>query len=122
VILADTSVWVDHLRRSDPTLASYLNQGLVLMHPFVVGEIALGNLRQRRVILDDLLSLPRTAVASEDEVLMFIEQHRLPGVGIGWVDAHLLAAVHLTPDSQLWTRDKRLRGVAARMGSAVGAR
>lgn len=113
MILVDTSVWVDHLRKADARLASALEQGRVVTHPFVVGEIACGSLRNRPLILELLRDLPGAVVAENDEVLGFMERHRLHGRGIGYVDVHLLAAVALTPGSVLWTRDRRLH-VAAR--------
>ena len=116
MILIDTSVWVDHLRASDEMVAVLLEAGRVLAHPFVIGELALGHLRQRRTILSALQDLPRACVATDAEVLLFIERHALTGVGIGYVDAHLLAATRLTTGSALWTRDKRLSGVAERLG------
>ncbi len=116
MILVDTSVWVDHLRRRDDALANLLDQGQVLAHPLIIGEIALGNLRQRDVVLGSLSELPRAATATDEEVLQFIERHALFGVGIGYIDAHLLAAVTLTPDAALWTRDKRLRAIAEPLG------
>jgi predicted nucleic acid-binding protein len=119
VILVDTSIWVDHLRFGEERLARLLDQGLVLIHPFVIGEIALGRLRQRALVLDLLQNLPRTGVASDDEVLGFIERHALSGFGIGYVDAHLLAAVRLTPGSSLWTRDKRLAGATMKLSLAA---
>lgn len=112
MILADTSVWVDHLRAGDDTLASLLNDNRVLMHPFVLGELACGNLRDRREILALLKDLPRITVAHDEEVLFFIEQHELMGRGIGYVDAHLLSATILAGSARLWTRDKRLRTTA----------
>lgn len=122
MILVDTSVWVDHFRRGDVELAARLSQGEVLMHPFVLGEIALGILRRRELILDDLSALPQANVASDDEALLFIERYRLPGTGIGWVDAHLLAAVRLTAGARLWSRDRRLHGIAGRLGIALDMR
>jgi predicted nucleic acid-binding protein len=116
VILADTSVWVDHLRAGNRALAELLDAGLVLAHPFVIGEIALGRLRQRKTILEALLQLPRTFVATDAEVLAFIDRYELFGSGIGYVDVHLLAAVRLTAGSQLWTRDQRLFGAARALG------
>jgi hypothetical protein len=116
VILVDTSVWVNHLREHDETLAEFLDQALVLTHPFVIGEIALGDLRQRAVILGDLSNLPQARVATDLEVLHFIEQNRLFGSGIGYIDAHLLAAVQLHAGASLWTNDRRLHGVAERLG------
>lgn len=115
MILADTSVWVDHLRRGDPILAQFLEVGEILVHPFVIGELALGRLVPRGHILRDLSDLPQAVVASHDEVLHFIDERRLFGLGIGYVDAHLLAAARLTPDTGLWTRNRRLRKVADRL-------
>jgi predicted nucleic acid-binding protein len=119
VILADTSVWVDHLRVGDAALRGLLDGGEILGHPFVTGELALGRLRQRGIILGALRELPQAAVASESEVLHFIEAQHLFGLGIGYVDAHLLAAVRLTPGAMLWTRDRRLRHAAATLGLAA---
>jgi predicted nucleic acid-binding protein len=116
VILVDTSVWVDHLRRVDEALAELLDAGRVLAHPLVIGELALGSLRQRDLVLQDL---PQACVATDREVLHFVDQHLLFGLGIGYVDAHLLAAVGLTAGAALWTRDRRLRGAAARLGFAI---
>ena len=119
MILVDTSVWIDHLRRHNKTLAKLLQAGMVLTHPLVIGELALGNLRRREVVLSALLDLPRANVATEAEVLHFIEHYGLFGQGIGYVDVHLLAALRLTPGAKLWTDDRRLRGVAARLGMAM---
>jgi predicted nucleic acid-binding protein len=115
VILVDTSVWVDHLRLGDVQLAILLNSSQVLMHPFVVGELACGNLGNRAEVLGLLALLPRATVANDEETLFFIERHELMGRGIGYVDAHLLAAVSLNGGTQLWTRDKRLWAVASTM-------
>ena len=120
MILVDTSVWVDHLRSTDERLVDLLGTGQVLVHPFVIGELALGNLRQRRFILDNLRVLPHAAVASTEEVLDFIEGQRLYELGIGYVDAHLLAATRLTSGVTLWTRARRLRLASDRLG--LGAR
>jgi predicted nucleic acid-binding protein len=119
VILVDSSVWVDHLRKGDAILARILNAERVLAHPFVVGELALGSLRQRESILAALQDLPHATVASDTEVFRFINQEALHGYGIGYVDAHLLASVRLTAGGSLWTRDKRLRAVAGRLGLAA---
>jgi predicted nucleic acid-binding protein len=119
VILVDTSVWVDHLRASDQALVALLETGAVLAHPFVIGELALGTLRQREIVLNALADLPHAGVATEAEVLHFIERHRLAGRGIGYVDAHLLAAVKLTAGAELWTKDKRLHEVAGQLGLAI---
>ena len=108
MILVDTSVWIDHLRTRDKTLVELLLAKQVLGHPFIIGEIALGHLPERRQVLSSLRHLPRAIVASQDEVLDLIERERLFGFGIGYVDAHLLAATRLTEGASLWTRDKRL--------------
>ena len=121
MILVDTSVWVDHLRAADARLGARLEAGLVLTHPFVIGEIALGNLRQRQAVLAALGSLTMTLVATDAEVLHFIEQAGLARRGIGYVDAHLLAAARLTGGTRLWTRDRRLHAVAAECGLAAAA-
>ena len=119
MILVDTSVWVDHLRRANAALIGLLEAGRVLMHPFVIGELALGHLRNRAAVLRALSHLPRAEVASDAEVLRFIELHRVFGWGVGYGDAHLLAAVKLTAGSRLWTEDRRLGVVAAEMGLAM---
>jgi len=119
VILVDTSIWIDHLRAGHATLAQRLEHGLVLGHPWVVGELALGRLSQRREIIGLLTSLPQATVATTDEILTLVERHRLQGIGIGYVDAQLLAATLLTPDAALWTNDRRLAGAATRLGCAV---
>ena len=108
MILVDTSVWVDHLRRSNPTLTELLNAGRVLAHACVIGELALGQLKQRDIFLSALQHLPQANVATHSEVLAYINQHQLFGLGIGFIDAHLLAAIKLTQGASLWTLDKRL--------------
>lgn len=115
MILVDTSVWVDHLRANEPTLVHLLNRDLVLGHPWVTGELALGNLTQRQDILGLLDSLPSAEVATHTEILGLIEAEQLYGLGIGYVDAQLLAATRLTADTRLWTADKRLAMVARRL-------
>ena len=119
MILVDTSVWVEHLHVGNENLAALLNGGEVLGHPFVIGELALGNLRPRNPFLSDLRDLPRAIVAEDEEVLRLIDRHALFGRGIGYVDAHLLAATRLTAGSKLWTRDRRLHAVAAQLGLAA---
>jgi predicted nucleic acid-binding protein len=119
MILVDTSVWIDHLRRGEPRLARRLEAGEVLSHPLVIGELATGNLRQRDVVLGALRGLPASVVASHDEVMAFIEREALHGLGVGYVDACLLAATRLSPDARLWTGDRRLFELAARMGVAA---
>jgi len=118
MILVDTSVWVDHLQRGNAALAERLTQGQVLGHPFVLGELALGSLSQRASILQALQNLPAATMATDAEVLGFITAHRLHGIGIGYVDVHLLAAAKLTPGTRLWTLDKRLQAAAAPLGLA----
>lgn len=119
MILVDTSIWVDHLSRApDARLSELLARWQVLSHPFVVGELALGHLR-RRAILNELGDLPQAVTATDAEVLATIERHSLAGKGIGYVDAHLFAAVQLTEGAALWTRDKRLSAAAARLGLAA---
>ena len=119
MILVDTSVWIDHLRSGDTLLAGLLEQGQVLSHPFIIGELALGNLRQRETVLADLRELPQASVALDDEVMLLIDRDRLFGIGIGYVDAHLLAATRLTQGAALWTRDKRLSAAAERLSLAA---
>ena len=121
MILVDTSIWIDHLRASDQQLTQLLEAGQVLAHPFVIGELALGNLRNRDAVLGALQDMPQAAVATEPEVLRFIGEKGLFGLGIGYIDAHLLAAVLLTPGSLLWTRDKRLLAASARLSIAANA-
>ena len=121
MILVDTSIWIDHWRSSDERLTRLLEVGQVLVHPFVVGELGLGNLLHREQVLTALQDLPQATTATDAEVLGFIDQAALAGSGIGYIDAHLLAAVRLTPGSQLWTRDKRLLAVTARLGLAYPA-
>ena len=113
MILADTSVWIDHLRGVNEALGPLLQKCQILMHPFIVGEVACGNLKNRTGVLALLQRLPQASVASEDEVLSFIETRELMGCGIGYIDAHLLAATALAPGARLWTRDRKLADVAA---------
>ena len=115
MILADTSVWVDHLRRGNARLAALREQTQVAGHPFVTGEIALGHLKRRAEILALLTSLPQAAPAEHDEVLRFVAENELAGSGLGWVDVHLLASAALGR-SRLWTLDKRLAAVTSRLG------
>lgn len=112
MILVDTSIWIDHLRTGDPELSELLRDGQVLAHPWVTGELAVGHLSRRSEILGLLHNLPQATVATDDEVLTLIDKRHLFGLGIGYVDAHLLAATTLTTAARLWTRDKRLAVVA----------
>ncbi|MGH6982324.1 MAG: type II toxin-antitoxin system VapC family toxin [Stellaceae bacterium] len=119
MILVDTSVWIDHFRVGDKRLAGILETGSVLAHPFVVAEIALSNPPRRQTILRRLRGLPQAETVTAREVMLFIEEHSLFGQGIGFVDVHLLAACRLTSDTLLWTRDRRLKSVAERLGLAA---
>jgi predicted nucleic acid-binding protein len=116
VILLDTSVWIDHVSQNH--LFELFEEGEILIHPFMIGEVALGSLRDHDKIIGSLLDMPHPKVASEAEVLSLIRNRFLAGSGIGYVDAHLLASTRLTPETMLWTRDKRLRRVAEAMGVA----
>ncbi len=111
MLLADTSVWVDHIRASIFDLEAALSHEQVLIHPFVVGELACGTLNDRGRTLEYLLELPLAVSASNDEVLELVEGHRLWGRGVGWIDLHLIASAILS-DCRLWTRDKRQAGAA----------
>jgi predicted nucleic acid-binding protein len=115
MVLADTSVWIEHFRRREPALAGLLSEGIVLIHPFVAGELACGNLKNRAAILSYLQALPPVRLASNAEVLHLIEDRRLWGGGLGWVDAHLLASALLST-CQFWTRDARLAKAARELG------
>ena len=118
MILVDTSIWIDHLRKRVRHLTDLLNARLVVIHPFVIGEIALGNI-QNRSTLSLLEAIPMVLVATVAEVQLFIQALSLAGTGIGYVDARLLAAAKLTPGTVLWTRDKRLSAMALRGGLAA---
>jgi len=118
MILVDTSIWIDHLRTGDVDLTSLLNQCRVFIHPFVIGGLACGNMRDRRSILQLLQDLPMAPVANNDEVLFFIEEQHLMGRGIGYVNAHLLASVALEGSSRLWTRDNHLVQLASELNLA----
>jgi predicted nucleic acid-binding protein len=117
VILVDTSVWIDHFRSADRTLATYLLDAQVACHPFVVGELAVGSLRRRAEILRWLEALPAAPVVSHTEVMLFVETYGLAGVGLGWIDVHLLASACLA-GHDLWTNDRRLEAAARRLGLA----
>ncbi len=118
MILVDTAVWIDHFRDGDRHLAGLLDHGAVLGHPWVTGELALGRLSARAEILRLLDDLPQASVATAAEVVGFIEYHELFGLGIGYVDAQLLASTMLAAPAALWTRDRRLRAAAERLGTA----
>ncbi len=114
MVLVDTSVWVDHLRSGNARLASLLDQGEVVCHPSVIGELACGDLPNRNETLGLLKDLPQAVVASHDEVMRFIESDRLMGTGLGYIDVHLLASARLTVAS-LWTLDRPLRKAARKL-------
>ncbi len=120
MILVDTSVWIDHLRSGDPALASALEGGRVLMHPFVLGELACVNLENRGEVLRLLGDLPAAPTATDPEALGLIERRALMGRGIGYIDVHLLASSALAGVALLWTRDRRLAAVAAELELAFG--
>ncbi|MDE2059039.1 MAG: type II toxin-antitoxin system VapC family toxin [candidate division NC10 bacterium] len=111
MILVDTSVWVDHLARGRAQLVELLHEGHVVCHPFVIGELACGHLRNRREILGLLAALPQARVTEHDELLRFVDQHQLSGRGLGWVDVHLLGGAFLS-SCRLWTQDKALHEAA----------
>jgi predicted nucleic acid-binding protein len=115
LILVDTSIWVDYIRAANDELRQLLQQSLVLCHPFIIGELALGALPDRTVWLRNLGRLPSAKAVRHDEVMSMIEISRLAGRGIGYVDAHLLASARLS-GSRLWTRDRRLAGLATNLG------
>ena len=121
MILVDTSVWIEYLRAGDQGLAGLLSRNAVLMHPFVLGELACGNLANRREVLGLLADLPGAREAQHDEVMYFIEEHRLMGRGIGYVDAHLLAATALNAPAALWTLDRSLQSAARDLNLKVEA-
>jgi predicted nucleic acid-binding protein len=118
MVLVDTSVWIDHLRRGDALLAERLERGEVCGHPFVAGELACGTLRQRAEILGLLAALPQAPSAGYEEVLAFVEQQKLTGRGLGWIDMHLLASACLG-GHLLWTADRALAAAAMRLGASV---
>jgi len=115
MILVDTSVWVSHLRVGNEHLKQLLIDGDVATHPFVIGELACGNLKNRQKILALFQHLPQSKLASQEEVLHFIEIHTLMGLGIGFLDIHLLASAHLS-QIPIWTLDKKLDAAALSLG------
>ena len=121
MILVDTSVWVDHLRRRDDALAALLEAGEVVCHPFIVGELACGGIQNRPEILSLLCALPSATKAEDDEVLLFIDRHHLMGRGLGLIDVHLLASCMLAGTS-LWTRDAKLSSAATELELHAGER
>jgi predicted nucleic acid-binding protein len=119
LILVDSSIWLDHFRATDPMLKALLQRQRILIHPAVIGEIAMGSLTQRAMVLKTLADLPAAVAAEDDEVRGFAERYKLFGRGIGFGDAHLLASAKLTAGTRLWTRDKRLLSIAWALGLAA---
>ena len=115
MILVDSSIWIEHLRKGSRELSGLLYDLQVLTHPFVVGELACGNLRNRKEILQLLKELPEATVGQHGEVLQLLESHKLMGQGIGWIDAHLLTS-SLLSGAPLWTNDRKMRSVSAALG------
>jgi len=120
LILADTSIWIDHLRSRDSEMGKQLNQGQVVIHPLIVAELALGSLKNRIQTLALLDLLPRVREAQLGEVRAMIETRRLYSLGIGLTDAHLIASVFLSPSTLLWTKDKQLRKLAVALNIHIG--
>ena len=118
MILVDTSVWIDHLRWQDTRLSIALENGEVIMHPFVIGELACGNLRNRRELLSLWSNLPSAPAATDREALAFIDGNRLMGSGLGYIDVHLLASTALAGTATLWTKDRQLAAAAAKLNLA----
>lgn len=116
MLLADTSVWIDHLRKGDKRLADRLNATAIAIHPHIIGEVSLGSLKDRKTVIALLRNLPEAVIATDSEVLDMIAERRLHGRGIGYVDAHLLASTLLSAPMRLWTRDARLNAVAMDLG------
>lgn len=116
MILADTSVWVDHLRFGDKDMRQLLNRGQIVIHPFIIAELALASLKNRTKTLALLDLLPQIRVARLNEVRLTIEARRLYSVGIGFTDAHLIASALIDSPTLLWARDKKLRKVAENLG------
>jgi len=121
MILVDTSIWIDHLHGAESRLVALLENAEGCVHPMIIGELALGSLRDRSVVLSLLGDLPGIPVAAHAEVLQFIESHALYGTGLSLVDAHLLAALRLSSAAKLWTGDRRLQSAAKRLGVAANS-
>ncbi len=119
MILADTSIWVDHLRGNCPEMVDCLNRGQIVMHPFIVAEIALGSLHNRQQRLGEMDALLDVRAAQLHEVRHMVEAHALYSIGIGLTDAHLIASCLMTPGTQLWTRDSAMEKVARALGISV---
>jgi predicted nucleic acid-binding protein len=118
MIIPDTSIWIDHIHHTDPQLAELLTKRKILVHPFVVGEIALGSMKQYDAIIESLLKLPAAPSATDAEVRFMIRRYTIMGSGIGYVDAQLLASTMLIDNARLWTRHRRLHTIASQVGVA----
>jgi predicted nucleic acid-binding protein len=121
VILVDTSIWIDHFRHSDADLRKVIADDRLLCHPAVIGELALGSLRDRGVVMAFFAAQREALVASHDEVMTMINRYSIFSMGIGYTDAHLLASTLLDRRSLLWTRDKRLAAAARKAGASLYA-
>ncbi len=119
MILADTSIWIDYLRQGEPLLAEQLGHGQILMHGMVLGELAIGNFKNRQLLLKRWSALPFIQPATDAGALQFLETQQLMGRGVGWIDLHLLTAVSLSDGVRLWTRDKRLKAIAETLDLAA---
>jgi hypothetical protein len=119
MILVDTSIWIDHFRYGDDQLRRIIEDDNILCHPVVIGELALGSLRNREAVIDFLFAQRQATVATHEEVMVMITRHSIFSMGIGYTDAHLLASVLLDRRSMLWTRDKRLAAAAQKAGAAL---
>nr|WP_210311591.1 type II toxin-antitoxin system VapC family toxin [Rhizobium leucaenae] len=117
--MADTSIWIDHFRHVDAELRTIIEDDRLLCHPAVIGELALGNLRDRGRVIMFLAAQRQTFVATHDEVMTMIDRHGIFSMGIGYTDAHLLASILLDPRAALWTRDKRLQAAAEKAGASL---
>jgi len=115
MVLVDTSIWIDHFKKGNSSLEKLLIDMEVLCHPFIIGELACGNLNNRKEILSLLHSLPKATVLEHDEILFFIERRKLMGIGIGLIDVHLLASAHFA-HAPLWTLDKKLFNASDALG------
>lgn len=118
IVLADTSVWTDHIRNGDAQMQVLADGERLLMHPYVIAELRMGNLKRRKTFLSGLHEMDMAVRASDEEVAALVENHRLFGSGIGWIDVHLLTSVLLMDEVRLWTRDRRLNAAAQRLGVA----
>ena len=118
IVLADTSVWTDHIRNGDAQMQVLADGERLLMHPYVIAELRMGNLKRRKTFLSSLQKMDMAVRASDEEVAALVENHRLFGSGIGWIDVHLLTSVLLMDEVRLWTRDRRLNAAAQRLGVA----